>query len=241
MRHLKVMGLVATLACAIVASIGVSPAAATTACVSGTVVAPCTGGHPGGAFVLTGTGTGAPTGFSLGISGAPTILCSDTQISGTAPATSATTLSIPVSLTQTNCSFGIPMVATAPTACQAHGASAIRLNLMWNQSAAPQGSMSLTIPSGCTITYENAAIACTLTIAGPQTIGNGGTGVGGGGWTNGVSPVFSSADFNSMTIPLVTSSGGNPACPAAGAHTGFLGGQMSVASPTSAPGMTLIS
>lgn len=218
-----------------VAGAGATPASATTLCTAGTLTAPCTTGHPGGAFTLTSTN------FAQAVSGGGSFSCSSVTLSGTAPTTTATTVSIPVTLAMSGCSdFGNFLGVTVPPACGAAGASPIRLHVTWKQASAPQAAVSMTVPSGCTITYEIPAQACTMTLVGPQTLGNGTSGTGGIAWTNGSTSLFSTAALTSTVVPQILSSGGGPLCPSAGAHTGTQSGTLTVTAPTPAPGMTVI-
>jgi hypothetical protein len=235
MKHLKKVGFATLSALIVAACVGATSASATTICVGGGVTAPCTDGHPGGAVTL------ASTNSSLAVSGGGTVSCNTSTISGTAPSTTATWLSFPVTLSYSGCTaFFFPASVTVPANCSATGANPIRLDAMYNQAAAPQGVGLVTIPAGCDITVEIPSIGCDLTVAGPQTIGNGGTGTGGISWTNGNSSTRSSASLNSATLPTIESNGVGFGCPSAGAHSGTLTGTYSVTSPATAPGATLI-
>jgi hypothetical protein len=231
MMRLEKLGLAAVLALSLVVCVGATSATATTICVGGTITAPCTNGHPGGAFTLVSTTT------SLTIHGSSTFNCTNSSITGTAPATLATTVSIPVSLSFSGCTnFGIlPFTFTVPANCQAGGATPVRLNMMGNQATAPQAAANLTIPSGCAIGIDVPAASCTLTLSGDQTIGA----ASGIAWTNGSSTTFSTARLTAALVPTVESSGGTSGCPVPGAHTGTLNGTYRVSSPTPAPGMVI--
>jgi hypothetical protein len=213
------------------AAIAAAPtsASATTLCVSGTTSGPCPAGHPGGAFTLTSTNlTWAYPGGSL------SFLCTDSTISGTAPTTSATTLSIPVTLSVGGCAlFTGSISVTVPPACQATGATPIRLNVMYNQATAPQASLSLTLPAGCTITTLWGG-ACDIAIAGPQTLGQVGM-----SWTNGSATTSSSMDLATAVVPMADGSGA-PACPTNGTRGATMTGTFRVSTPFPAPGVTVI-
>jgi hypothetical protein len=185
------------------------------------------------AFVLTSTNS------ELAVSGGGTVGCTDASISGTTPAAGAATWkTTKVTLAYNNCTaFWFPEAITVPTNCSATGANAITLQVMYNGSS--DIAAQVTIPTGCTITVAIPAIACTLTIAGPQTLGNGTSGTGGIAWTNGTSTVKSTATLNSAGLPSIASSGGGFGCPTAGAHTSTLSGTYSVTTPTAFPGLTV--
>jgi hypothetical protein len=229
MTHLKKLGLAALLALSLVACVGATSASATTICVGGTITGPCTDGHPGGAVTLTSTNS------SLSVTGSSTINCTSSTITGTAPATTATTLSIKVSLAYTGCTaFGIiPATVTIPANCQAGGANPLLLNVMWNQTTAPQASASVTIPTGCIPQVDIPTASCTLTFPGDQTISP-------IAWNNGTTTTFSFAELAGAAVATIESSGGTSGCPTAGAHTGSLNGTYRVSSPTPAPGVTVI-
>jgi hypothetical protein len=234
MKQLKTLGLAAVLALVVVACIGATSASATTICVGGAVTAPCTDGHPGGAVVLTSSNG------VLQVHGGGTVQCTDSTISGTAPATSAASLSIPATLAFANCTaFLFPATVTVGEPCHT-AATQPRLDVTWNQAAAPQASATVTLPVGCHITVDIPAISCTLTVTGGQTIGNGGAGAGGIAWTNGTASAKSSAHVNNALLPDVHSSGGGFGCPSAGTHSGTLAGTYSVVTPAAAPGVTVI-
>jgi hypothetical protein len=230
MKHLKQAGLAAVMALVLVACVGASSASATTICVGGTITGPCTDGHPGGAVALTSTNS------SLLVHGASSINCTHSAITGTAPATTATTLTIPVTLEYSSCTaFGVAgATVTVPANCRVGGANAVTLSVMWNQATAPQATASVTIPTGCTITVNVPLITCTVTISGHQTI-NGIT------ITNGNSTTATSAELESALLSsAVVHPGGGFGCPTAGAHTGTLLGTYLVSSPSAAPGVTVI-
>jgi hypothetical protein len=224
-KRLATVGLAAAMVSMSMASLGASPVAATTLCVGGAITAPCTDGHPGGAFTLTSSN------FALAVHGASTFQCTSSTISGTAPATAATTLSIPVTLAYSGCVvFGIsPITISVPAACQER----ITLKAMFIQAAAPQGSASLTVPSGCTITTSQPSISCTMTVSGEQTVG--------ATWANGTATARSHLTLTSTpALALVVEPGGGFGCPSAGAHTATLSATYAVTSPVTAPGATLI-
>jgi hypothetical protein len=225
MRYLKKPGLAVALAL-LAAGAGGAPASATTA------------SPTGAGFTLTST----TVGLTVSMPGGGTVSCTDSSISGTLPTGTATTLPIKVNLAYSGCSlFGaIPASFTVPSNCRAAGANAITLLTMYNGASAPQAAAQLTIPAGCTITLHLPAIGCVLTIGGEQTLGNGTSGVGGMGWTNGNATTFSSLQLNAATVPSVVSHGGGAGCPSAGAHTGTLSGTYTVTSPTPAPGVTFL-
>jgi hypothetical protein len=221
MRSIKTLGLAAVMALVLVACVGATTASATTISPANT------------AF------TASSTNSSLAISGGATWACTGSTISGTTPAAgAATTKSTPISLSYTNCTFFfLAATVTVPANCKAGGANPVVLNTMW--SSASDIAQTVTIPSGCAITISIPGIGCTLTFAGPQTIGNGSSGAGGIGWTNGTGSVFSFATMNNAFIPSINSSGGGVGCPTAGAHTGTLTGRYTVTNPTTAPAVTI--
>jgi hypothetical protein len=234
MQHLKKLGVAAVMALVVVACAGVTSASATTICVSGTVTGPCTDGHPGGAVTATSTNS------QLAVSGGGTVACSNSTISGTAPATTATTIAIPVTLTYTGCNaFGFSATVTVGEPCHTAGSQPI-LDVMFLTASAPQAVGTVTLPAACDFTVHIPLISCTVTITGGQTIGNGGTGTGGIAWTNGNSTTKSFASLNNAVVPDVHSSGGGFGCPSAGTHTGTLTGAYTVTSPAANPGVTVI-
>jgi hypothetical protein len=217
MKHLKQVGL--AMALVLVACAGATSASATTL-------------SPAGAAVLTSTNS------SLTVHGSSSINCSTSTISGTIPSTTATTITIPVTLAYSGCTaFGIAgATVTVPAACSATGASAVKLNVMYNSATAPQANATVTIPSGCTITVSVPAITCTITFAGEQTVGAS----GGITFTNGTSTTKSFATLTSALVPSVVSdAGGGFGCPSAGAHTGTLNGTYTVTTPAANPGVTV--
>jgi hypothetical protein len=225
MKRLAPPALVVLMVLLSAASVGAPSASATTLCVGGAITAPCTDGHPGGAFTLTATN------FAFAVHGSNTFSCSNSTISGTAPATTATTLSIPVTLAFSGCTiFGTsPITISVPAACQ----DKITLQAMFTQVAAPQGAPSLTLPSGCTITTSQPSINCTMTVSGEQTLG--------ATWVNGSSSSSSHMTLTSSpATSVVVEPGGGFGCPSAGAHTATLSGTYRVSSPAAAPGATLI-
>jgi hypothetical protein len=199
-------------------------ASATTVCVGGT----CTGG----AFTLTASGQVTSFHGSLGGFG---FTCTSSQISGVAPATSATAVSIPVTLSFSGCgAFGFGGSITEAASCQ----DRITLKIMYNQATAPQATASLTVPPACTITVTTPAGHCPFTASGEQTIGA----TGGMTWTNGASTLPSSLALSSALVPSVTlAAGANPACTPPGATTEItLSTSYRVTSPGSAPGVTVL-
>jgi hypothetical protein len=239
MKSIKKLGLATAMALTFVACIGATSASATTVCVVGTTnTASCPAGQgPGGAIVSRSTNS------SLAISGGGTVSCTTSSISGTAPATSSTTVSAPVTLRYGSgtvpagscTAFFSPATVTPSVACDPGGAAPITLNANYN---AGTPFTTVTIPSGCTITISIPAISCTVTVSGAQTIGNGTAGAGGQAWTNGSGSVFSTDTINSNALNTV-SSGGGFGCPSAGAHTGTLTGTYTVTTPNTAPGATI--
>jgi hypothetical protein len=185
-------------------------------------------------FSLTGTNV------KLLVSGGGTIVCADSIISGVTPSGTAMTLSARINLSFSDCNLGgFPATVSVPSACSAAGASPIHLNVKYNGSTGPQASATFSITSGCTITADIPGLICTMTISGAQTIGNGLSGTGGIGITNGTSSTKTSASLNSATIPSAISSGGFFGCSSAGPHTGTLTGPYAVTLPVSNPGITV--
>jgi hypothetical protein len=230
MRHLKQAGLAVVVVLALMAGVGATSASATTICVGGSITGPCTDGHPGGAVVLTSTNS------SLTVHGSISFNCTSSTISGTAPATSATTVTFPVTLAYSGCTlFGTTGISVVvPANCQAGGANAVKLNVMYNQAAAPQATADVTIPTGCTITISIPSLPCTMTISGDQTIGQFPI-------TNGSAVTRTTAELgNALVSSILVDPGAGFGCPTAGAHTGTLGGTYSVTTPATAPGVTII-
>jgi hypothetical protein len=239
MRSIKTLGLALAMALVLVACVGATSASATTICVVGTTqTANCPAGEGAGGAV-----TVKSTNASFTVAG-QTWSCTTSSIAGTAPATSSSTVSWPVALRYGagtspagSCtSFGfVNRTITPNAACDPGGVAPITLNVS-DSAGAPLTTWS--IPSGCTITINIASIGCTMTISGPQTIGNGPAGAGGISWSNATPPNFSTTTLNSPTFNVV-SNGIGFGCPAAGAHTGTLTGMYTVTSPNTAPGATV--
>jgi hypothetical protein len=214
MKRLEHAGLVVMAALVLMACAGVTAASATTI-------------SPVGATVLKSTNS------SLTIHGASSFSCNVNTISGTVPATSATTVTFPVTLAYSGCTmFGVVGYSiTVPPNCQAGGASAVKLNVMYNQATAPQATGSLTFPAGCTITIHAPAITCTMTISGPQTTGLFTI-------TNGAATLPTVANFGSVLLSSLTvQSGGGFGCPTPGEHSGTINGSYEVTTPALAPGV----
>jgi hypothetical protein len=230
MRLLNKLGLATMLIVLAVACVGVTSASATTVCVGGTVTAPCTDGHPGGAVSLTSTN------FAWSIHGSFTFSCSHSTIAGTAPATSATTVAIPVAPAWSGCTAFAPVTITPGEGCGT-AATAPRLDVMWNQATAPQAAAQLTLPAGCDIDLAIPSVGCTMVVTGGQTIGNGTSGTGGLGWTNGVPSTSSRLDVGSPSVAM-ESNGVGGLCASAGAHTITLSGNYNIAA--GAAGVTVI-
>jgi hypothetical protein len=133
-------------------------------------------------------------------------------------------LSAKVNLSYSNCGdgFGFAVAVTVPAACQATGASPLHLKVMYNSATSIAATVTLT--GGCTITAVIPGLSCTLTFSGEQRIGNGTSGTGGIGVTDGTSTIKTVADLNNTTVPSVVSSGGGFGCPSAGAHAGTVSG-----------------
>jgi hypothetical protein len=235
-RTIKTLGLAAVAALALTALVGVPSASATTTfCVVGSAdpngVCPA-GQGPGGAVVGTSTNS------SLAVSGGGTVSCSNSTISGTAPATehSVADPSAPITLRYSGCTaFFFAASVTPSAACDPGGAAPLRLNAHF---AAGGSWTTVTIPSGCTITISVPAISCTVTVSGAQTIGNGTAGAGGQAWTNGNASTPSTDVINSNALTAV-SSGGGAGCPSAGSHGGTLTGTYTITTPATDPGATL--
>lgn len=130
---------------------------------------------------------------------------------------------------------GLASTLTTAAACDPGGAAPINFNVT---AASPTGApfSTLTIPSGCTITARIPALGCTVQITGPQTIGNGTTGVGGQTWVNGTSLAPSRDHINGDTLTTTSNGVGAPACPSAGSHSATLIGTYTVTSPATRPG-----
>jgi hypothetical protein len=210
------------------------PASATTVCVVGTTnTNDCdtasTG--PGGTLSLTSTNT------SLAISGGGDVTCTHTTLTGTAPSENATdTVATPITFRPTgSTAFFLAATVGTTSACNPGGTAPITLNLTATPVISPYST--LTIPTGCTITANIASIGCTLTIKGPQTIGNDTPSTTGGQtWTNGTASVASTDIINSSTVSTVISNGVGFGCSTAGHHTAVLKGTFAVTTPTTKPG-----
>jgi hypothetical protein len=221
MAHLKQCGLAVAMAL-VMGCAGAASASATTVSPAST------------AFSLTSTNS------QLGVSGGGTIACTDSIISGTTPSGTATTLSTKINLSYNGCNAGFSGFAatvTVPAACQATGTSPLHLNVMYN--SATDIATTVTITSGCTIVASIPLMGCTLHFSGEQKIGNGTSGTGGIGVTNGTSTTKTVATLNAATVPSLTSSGGGFGCPTAGAHTATLTGAYTVTLPATNPGLTV--
>jgi hypothetical protein len=206
MRHLRKLSLASALA--LVATCGVVGSA------SATLIDPAS-------TSVTFTSTNS----ALAVSGGGNVSCSHSTITGTTPAAGAAATWKAIS----------PMTPTY-SSCQALGfvpafvtpnGSCIVLHAMGVNAASAIGVV--TLPSGCSIDVSIPAIGCTLTIAGPQTIGNGTAGAGGIQWTNLATSV---THVNAATVPSVVSNGVGFGCATAGAHTGTLSGLYTRSSAT---------
>jgi hypothetical protein len=218
MKHLKQTGLAAAMVLVLLACVGATSASATTISPANT------------AFVLTSTNS------SLSVHGSSTINCTNGTVGGTTPSGTATTLTIPVTVAYSGCTaFGVaPASVTVPAACKVGGASAIKLNLMYNSLVDITGAV--TIPSGCTITIHVPVLSCTITISGEQTIGASSGMI----WQAGSGSVFAVLELLSALLPSISvDAGGGFGCPTAGAHTGTLNGTYRVTTPSTAPGLTV--
>jgi hypothetical protein len=218
MKHLKHAGL--AMALVLVACVGATSASATSLSPTNT------------ATVLTSTNS------SLTVHGASSINCTSSTISGNTGSATGTTVSIPVTLAYSNCTaFGVAgATVTVPPVCQAAGASAVKLNIMYN--SATSINSTVTIPSGCTITVNVPLISCTLTFAGEQTVNSSFSNAI--AVTNGTSSTPTSATLTAALVPSITvHAGGGFGCPSAGAHSGTLAGKYNVTTPAAAPGVTV--
>jgi hypothetical protein len=204
MRHLKKLGLASALA--LVATFGIVGSASAT-----TIV-------PAGATTDLFSSNSA-----LAVSGGGSVACTNSDISGTTPAVgdSTTWKSFPgTTLAYSGCTaFGFVGAAVTPNVgCHTTATKPI-LHAMFVSTLTAIGVV--TIPSGCTIDVSIAAVGCTLTIPGPQTVGNGTAGTGGIDYTS-TNPAV--AHINSAVVPTVISNGVGAGCPTAGHHTGTLTG-----------------
>jgi hypothetical protein len=211
MSSLRKSGLLALLAAAVMACAAATPASATTL--------------DGGAFTMTSTNLVWT--FHWGVS----ISCTSNTISGTTPSGTATTLSVPVTLSYGGCNLsGTPTLVTPSEGCGT-AATTPRLDIMQNQVTAPQASVQITLPAGCNLVLSIPAAACSITVTGGQTIGNGAaTGAGSIGWSN--SSLKSTFAMTQALVPDVDSSGGSPLCGGVGTNSGTLSGIYVVSSAT---------
>jgi hypothetical protein len=209
MKDFKKLG-VAVLAAAAVGCLGATPASATTL--------------DGGAFTLSATNwTWA---FHNGLA----VSCINSTMSGTTPAGTATTVSVPVTFAMSGCNFsGVNMFVSPNEGCHTPATSP-RLDIMRNQAAAPQASVQITLPVGCNIDLAIPAFGCTMSITGGQTIGNGTTGAGGINWTN--QAPHSVAHVTQALIPTIDSNGMGILCPPAGTGSATASATFTVTSAT---------
>jgi hypothetical protein len=236
MRTTSIRTLVAVLATLGLAAAAAGSASATTVCVvgAGTQGSCPAGQHPGGAITAASTNSL----YRLPSSGIAWS-CTNSTLSGTAPATIAATVSTPVTLAVSGCSlFGSSVGVSVPAACKPGGAAPIKLNAMWN---AGTPATSLTIPAGCTITITPPG--CTISVSGPQTIGNGTAGAGGQAWTNGTTSPSAFA-VNTDAFTGTVTPGSNPAfCPNNGSSSSpinvTLGGNFTLTAPVGNPRATI--
>jgi hypothetical protein len=235
---IRVIGIGAVTTLAIALAMSASPASATTLCVIGstptTTTEDCEGPvhGPGGAITLTSTNS------QLSIATGPFgISCTLSTLTGTAPSTTTTaTVSVPVTLRYAGCTAGVLSTTITPAAaCDAGGASRLTLNINANASSP---FSTLTVPTGCTLTVSIPNAFCTVQITGPQTLGNGTTGLGGQKWTNGTASVASTNTINNGTLNGV-SSGGSFGCPTAGTRTTTHTATYAVSTPATRPGATV--
>lgn len=209
MSNLMKSALAAMLAAMAMTCAGATPASATT--------------MDGGAFTLTSTN------LTWAVHGLTPITCVHSTISGTAPAGSATFLSVPVTMTVDGCSaFGFTYLVTFSEACHT-AATSPRLVIMHNQVAAPQASAQIILPAGCDIRPPDLG-GCNLLITGGRTIGNGTAGAGGLGWTNAAPK--SSVDVSGALIAGVHNSGIGALCQPPGTASETLFGTFTVSSAT---------
>lgn len=231
---MKVMKSVAAVVVAVaaLAAAGAGGASATTLCVVGSPPGgTCPAGSgPGGAFVLTSSNATFNVGGGVGA-----VTCRSAAISGTAPAVgSSTSITLPVALTWSGCSGPL-------------GAANVAISGLCGASTPPtmtfdyNSGRSYTfekLPQGCSVVITFLAITCQVTIAGPQTIGNGTPGAGGQQWVNGsITTAAPSRDIFNNDVVTYTS---NPACPGGPRTTpGTYSATYAVTTPATAPGMTV--
>jgi hypothetical protein len=212
MKHLKQLGLASVMA--LVATCGVVGSA------SATVIEPA-----GTAVTLTSTNS------AWAVSGGGSFACTDVAFSGTTPAAgAAATWRTITGMTPTysGCTMsGFLLVTVTPNEGCHTAATAPQLHLMGSDAATAAGVVTLL--SGCSIDIAMPSIGCTLTIAGPQTIGNGTTGTGGMRWTD---LATSAMHVNAATVPSVVSNGVGFGCATAGSHTMTLSGTYTRTSAT---------
>jgi hypothetical protein len=231
MASKKLIGAVGICMAIAVAGVGATPASATTICVAGTShTAACSNASmgPGGRMTLTSTDTT----LRLGPGSVPAIVCSHSTLTGTAPATTATTVSTPSTLRYGGCTMNGGWDATVfpGSACNPGGSAPITFAL--NVHGGSPFSV-LTVPAGCTITANAPGLFCTMKIVGPQTIGNGTIGAGGQSWINGTASTVSRDTINNDTL-TVTSSGGVLGC-LGGTLRSTLSGTSTVTTPATLP------
>jgi hypothetical protein len=207
--------------------------ASTTLCVSGSPGSPaCPSGQgPGGAFGLTS----ANATFNVGGPVGP-VTCRSATINGTAPtASSLTSITTVVALAWSGCSgpLGVANVALTPGCMASTGAVTMTFD---NNAGAPYTYEKL--GQGCDIVITFLAVTCQVTVAGPQTIGNGTPGLGGQQWVNGgTTAAVPSRDTFMRDVVTYTA---GPGCPS-GPRTspGTYDGLFVVTSPATTPGMTV--
>lgn len=134
--------------------------------------------------------------------------CTDYAISGRTPATSSTWLVFGVTLTFNQCSiagFGIG-VSFNESCLTAGGTPTMEVMGIGGDAAIWQ----ITLPATCAMQISGS---CSATVLGPQTIGNGTVGLGGGVLTGGASPLM---HLNNTLIRDVTVHPRSPLCGPAG-------------------------
>jgi hypothetical protein len=194
MKPLRKLGLV-VMAVMAVGSLGGSSALATTITPANTVV----------------TFTSTHVRLTIAGSSGGIIDCADSVITATTPAATAVTwAAMRATLTYDGCLAGLtfPSTITMSEGCRTLSRTPT-LDMMYLHATAPQSTAKLTFPVGCGLDVVTPAFSCTLTVRGPQTVGNATTGTGSIAFTNGSPAIM---DFTTAVLPDVTALPGGFFC-----------------------------